>query len=108
MNDMKKLIVRIKYIVSALREIGQPHIGARVTYNGVPCVLTQGMADPLWNLQVLDTQEFYKKVPITECKLDTSLAGKWRAFRFHYNFYMVYWYSSDVYKPLRDSQGNPA
>lgn len=95
---MKNLIVRLKYLWRGWNEIGKPHLGMRVVYQGKNCVLTQGVANPYWNMSVIDSDEYIKRVHVSDFQLDTSLKGKWLTVKFHYDFYTQYWLQIDAYR----------
>lgn len=97
---MKGLLIKIRYLLDSVSRIGQPHIGAHVVYNGERCVLTQGVKDPKWNMSGLESNQYYKDVLISDCVLDRSFQAKWKAFKFHYDFRMTYWYDIELHKAV--------
>lgn len=96
MRSIKGFILRLKYFVRGLRQVGKPHLGAKVIFAGSQYVLTQGVQHPYWNLTSTTTGARREDVHIAKCKMDRSLAGIWRAMKFHYDFYMRYWYDIDL------------
>lgn len=104
---MRKVIVLISYIIYAFKRIPKPHIGDVVKYNGINCMLIQGVANPYWDLLPMtqenmgrDTREIYRRVHVTKFHLDKSLKRKIWAFKASMKFKMQNWYSIDVRNSL--------
>jgi len=100
---IRKIEVRIRYIIYALKTIGNPHLMEKVTYKGEKCSLIQGVNNPYWDLLPLspenlakDHRYIYHNIHISEFKLQPFIKRFWFVFKSSYRFAMGYWYSIDI------------
>lgn len=95
--DMRKLIVRIAYIIWALKRINKVCLSRKVMYKGEECYLTQGASNPYWNLSGIKTGIRYEYVHKNEFKVIRTLSEAINAFKFHYNWVKSYWFLIDTW-----------
>jgi hypothetical protein len=108
---MRKLIVKIAYVIYALKSINRLHIGDIVFYQGKECMLIQGVADPRWDLLPLDKENMdkslrtvFKNIHKSEFKTAKNAKVYWERFKSNYQFKMGNWFLIDTYqKSLFDS-----
>lgn len=113
-KNIRALVVRLMYVMYALKNINKPHLGDVVTYKGLQCMLIQGVQNPFWDLwyegtpiairdvdQVLGDDETKERLNHIH-KDDFKLQPLWKRFKFSflssYEFQMSNWYSIDVQK----------
>lgn len=97
---MRKLIVKLNYIIYALKKINKPHLGDFVKYKGMDCWLVQGVNSPYWDLIVFDptNQEIrINNVHESQFKISKSPKRLWWSFMHSYSFKMNNWFSNDTY-----------
>lgn len=102
-KKMKKIKVKLSYVLWALKRIQQPHLGDVVIYKNCNCSLIQGIASPYWDLMPLTKEnldkpkrDIYKRIHESEFKLDKSFKRKWWAFKSSYQFKMDNWFIIDT------------
>jgi hypothetical protein len=101
---MRKLVVKILYVIYAFKKINKPHIGDTVMYIGFPCMLIQGVANPYWDLMPLtdanmkkEKREVFRYIHVSDFKLENTLKRKYWAFHQSYKFKMQNWFMIDTW-----------
>lgn len=100
---MRKLIVKILYMIYAFKRINIPHLGDVVIYGGIKCVINQGVASPYFDLSVLDgtnSRIRINNVHESQFKLAKPICGRIMRFIESYKFKMNYWFYIDVRESL--------
>jgi hypothetical protein len=104
MKELRKLIVKVAYIIYALKKVSKPHIGDEVIYQKERCILIQGVNDPNWDLMPSSEENFnfpiriiYKNIHTSKFKLDRSFKRHYWAFKDSYRFKISNWFLIDTY-----------
>ena len=90
---IRKIIVKIIYLIQAIRRINRYHLGDLVIHAHEEYILTQGVSNPYWNLSGkirltrVHKDRFYLKNPIL---------GRFERVKKYYKFKMDCWYSIDT------------
>lgn len=101
---MRKILVKINYILWAFNKVKQPHLGDIVKYRGEECSLIQGVSNPYWDLLPMTKENLekskrniYKHIHVSEFQIDKSMKRNWWAFKSSYKFKMQNWFLIDTY-----------
>ncbi len=100
---IRKINVKLQYIIKALKDINNSHLGDIVLYNNTKCCLIQGVQNPYWDLLPLikenlskTKREIYKHIHKDDFKLQPLYKRFNFSFMFTYNFLMKNWYNIDI------------
>ena len=100
---MKKLRIKLIYVIRALRAINRPHLGDKVIYDGIECILIQGVASPYWDMIPLTKENLslnrrvrFNRIHEKDFKLEPIWKRFGFSFRHTYRFYMRNWFDIDL------------
>lgn len=100
---MRKLVVKLMYVLWALKRINRPHLGDVVVNSGKTYTLIQGVQSPYWDM----IQHTHigniriNNVHKSTFKLKHPIKGRIERIKQSYEFQMRNWFSIDTYhKPL--------
>lgn len=91
---MRKLIVRLVYLIQAIKKMNRFHIFDTVIHANEEYILTQGVADPYWNLSgKIRLENIHRDM----FKLKNPITGRLRRIKHYYDFKMGYWFQIDTW-----------
>ena len=91
---MRKLIVKLMYVVWAVSQLKEPTSYDQVIYEGEKRYIKYG--NPHWKIDGISQQ-----VKSSEFKIVRGLKRDWRVFKQRYSFQMSSWYRIDTWnKPI--------
>ncbi len=90
---MKKVVLKIRFILIGLKNIFQLNLGDIVIYNGTKCILTQGVYSPEWHMHEVVTNARHEYIHKKKFRKAVSYKNVKNAINGTYRFYMDYWFS---------------
>lgn len=96
---MRKIIVKLMYVLWSLKQINKPHIGDVVTNSGKIYTLIQGVANPYWDMiQYTHIGNIrINNVHKSTFKLKNPIMGRIERFKQSYKFQMMNWFLIDTW-----------
>lgn len=98
---MRKILVKIMYIVYALKKMNDFHVGdvVKIKESGKIGMLIQGVSNPYWDIDIIEFR--VNKVHKDKFKLSNPIKGRLQRIKQSYNFQMRNWCLIDTgNKPL--------